>query len=260
VSSKATAVQKQPTISPERALKALTGRLDALQRLKGRQYDEAATDETEWKHFTQSIIEAVFGDPSPSLNRFFRARAAGEHNIMGVSPRQRQTNFELRLNDFDALLQSMIGALRLQVPEEEIKGVYGPGDQYGFYRDLSSLIATTTQEIFIVDPYLDEEVFNLYVAKVPGTAAVRTLSNKISGNVETVARMYAKSRLLELRSSRDIHDRAVFLDQRSWMIGQSIKDAARKAPTNMIELNEPVLSTTRTIYEGIWAAAAIVIQ
>jgi hypothetical protein len=125
----------------------------------------------------------------------------------GVSPQQRQSNFELRVREFDALLRSLIDVLRLQLPEEEIKGVYESGEQYDFYRDLSSLIVTATHEIFIVDAYLDEEVFNLYVGKVPGSATVRILSNKIGANVETVARMYAKNRPLELRSSTDVHDR-----------------------------------------------------
>jgi hypothetical protein len=71
--------------------------------------------------------------------------------------------------------------------------------------------------------------------------------------------MYAKSRRLELRSSADVHDRAVFLDQRGWVIGQSIKDAARKKPTYMIELDEPLLNAVRNIYNGIWAVAAVVI-
>lgn len=170
-----------------------------------------------------------------------------------------QNNFEARLTAFEALLKGLIAALRLQLPEEEIKGVYEPGDQYGFYRDLSSLIATTTKEIFIVDAYLDEDVFNLYVAKVPHSAMARILSNRIGPNVETVARMYASKRPLELRSSAAGHDRAVFLDQRGWVIGQSIKDAARKKPTYMIELEEPLLNAARDIYNTIWAAAAVVI-
>jgi hypothetical protein len=71
--------------------------------------------------------------------------------------------------------------------------------------------------------------------------------------------MYAKSRPLELRSSPDVHDREVFLDQRGWVIGQSIKDAARRKPTYLIELDEPLLSTARDIYNRIWAAATVVI-
>lgn len=70
--------------------------------------------------------------------------------------------------------------------------------------------------------------------------------------------MYAKSRPLELRSSADVHDREVFLDQRGWVIGQSIKDAARRKPTYLIELDEPLLSAAKDIHNRIWAAATIV--
>jgi len=251
--------QKQPTMAPDRALRALTQQLEGLQKLKNRNYQEADSEETEWKHLTRSIIEAAFGDPSSSLSAFHMATAAGRHSMMGISPRQCQINFESRVREQEALLRSLISTLRLQIPEEEIKGVYEPGEEYAFYRDLSSLILTTTQDIFIVDAYLDEQVFNLYVSKVSGSAAVRILSNKIGTNVETVARMYAKNRPLEMRSSADVHDRAIFLDQRGWVIGQSIKDAARKKPTYMIELNEPSLTAARDVHNRIWAAATVVI-
>ena len=101
-------------------------------------------------------------------------------------------------------------------------------------------------------------MFNLYVDKVPDSAKVRILTNKIGANVETVAKMYAKSRPVELRSSLEVHDREVFFDQRGWVIGQSIKDAARKKPTYLIELDEPLLNAARDIYNRIWAAATIV--
>lgn len=117
---------------------------------------------------------------------------------------------------------------------------------------------SSTHDIFIVDAYLDEKVFNLYVDKVPGSATVRILTYKIGANVETVATMYAKSRPLELRSSADVHDRVLFVDQRGWVIGQSIKDAAAKKPTYLIELNEPSLTANREIHNRIWAAARIV--
>jgi len=234
--------QQEPTVLPERALGALTQQLEGIEKLKNRAYGEAAAEETEWKHLTQSIIEAAFGNPSSSLNRFHMARAAGQHNIMGTSPQQRQINFESRLKEQEALLRSLRGMLRLQLPEEETKGVYEVGEEYAFYRDLTSLVVTVAKSIFIVDAYLDEQVFNLYVAKVPSGAPVRILSNKIGANVETVARMYAKNQRLEMRSSPDIHDRTIFLDQRGWVIGQSLKDAARKKPTYLIELDEPSLA------------------
>jgi hypothetical protein len=71
--------------------------------------------------------------------------------------------------------------------------------------------------------------------------------------------MYAAAKPLKLRSSGDVHDRAVFIDQRGWVIGQSIKDAARTKPTHMIELQSQTLTTSRNIHDQIWDAAAVVI-
>ena len=97
--------------------------LETLQKLKALRYDEADAEETEWTHLTQSIIEAAFGDPSSSLNRFFAATHVGSHFIGGMSPQLLQQNFETRIREFEALLRSLIGMLRLQLPEEEINAV-----------------------------------------------------------------------------------------------------------------------------------------
>jgi hypothetical protein len=257
VPRKSIAARKLPTILSENAFQALSEQLESLQKLKNRRYDEAKAETTLWEHLTESLIEAAFDNPSTSLDRFHTATHAGPY-FPGMGASEYQSNFDTRIREYDALLRSLVKVLQLQLPKEEIKGVYEPGDQYGFYRDLSSIVASVTAEIFIVDVYLDENIFNLYVAKVPAIAPVRILTNKIRTNVETVAKMYAKSRPLELRSSSEVHDRTVFLDQRGWVIGQSIKDAARKKPTYLIELDEPLLTVARDIYNRIWAAAKIV--
>jgi hypothetical protein len=43
-----------------------------------------------------------------------------------------------------------------------------------------------------------------------------------------------------------------------WVIGQSIKDAARKKPTYIVE--HAGAATMKGIYEGIWASAAVVVK
>ncbi len=254
--------QKEHTLAPERALKVLRRQLDALRKLKNRNCEEAKLEETEWKNFTHNIVEGAFGNPSTPIYQFHAACNAGSHHMTDTQEQQLlldQENFESRVEAYEALLHSLIETLKLQLPEEEIQGVYNPGDEYGFYRDLSSLVEAATNEILIVDAYLDEEVFNLYVSKVSAATTVRILSNNIGTNVETVAGKYAKSQQLKLRSSRNIHDRMVFLDHRGWVIGQSIKDAAQEKPTYLIELNEPVLTASRDAHNKIWKQARSII-
>ena len=251
-----------PTLTPKQALEALREQLDALQKLKNCRYQEAEGEETNWRYLTESIIENAFGNPSSELRKFESVWTGGVVTYFlgrGSSKQQLQTDFERRIQTFEALLVGLITPLELQLPKEEVQGAYVPGDEYGFYRDLSSLAESATNDIFIVDAYLDEEVFNLYVDKVPAGVTVRILSTKIGPNVETVSKKYAKTRSLKLRSSGRIHDRIVFLDQRGWVIGQSIKDAAKKNPTYLIELNEPSLTAIRGSHDKIWKEAKIIV-
>ena len=209
-----------PDLSLDRALRELRQRLGELLELTGRGYEQAKTEEEEWMHFTENIIEGTFGNPSTNLTKFHNVRQAGLHSS-DVNIR-----FECRIEEYAALLRGLIRTVELQLPDETTQGVYPPGDEYKFYRDLSTLVREAKNSIIIVDPYLSEDVFNLYVDKVPDTRGVLILSNTLSSNVMTVAEKYARSRPLELRSSNSIHDRVVFIDSRAWVIGQSIKDAA----------------------------------
>jgi hypothetical protein len=185
--------------------------------------------------------------------------AASRLNAIDVYANSIDSAFEADA-ELNALFPDIESALELlEEAEKKIQGVYEPGEEYGFYLDLSSLLLAATRDILIVDAYINEKVFNLYVSKVSNNATVRILSNKIDANTGIVARMYANKRPLKIRSSADVHDRTVFIDQRGWVIGQSIKDAARQKPTYLIELNEPLLTAARDVHDRIWTAAKVII-
>ena len=244
------------TILPDRAIRALREQLNALDNLRGRRFDEAEHDETEWRQVTQGILEATYDPEHTNVMHFHRARNAGEYNVMGVSRPQAQSNFDLRIEAFATVIRSTIKQLELQLPEESIKGVYDVGDEYGFYTDLSRLIASAAADVLIVDAYLSRKVFDLYVGDITTAASVRLLTNlKIAPDVVTVAGMLKRKRQIELRCDARIHDRYVFIDGRGWSIGASIKDAARNSPTAMVEQAEPGLGALKGVYEGIWSSA-----
>jgi hypothetical protein len=48
----------------------------------------------------------------------------------------------------------------------------------------------------------------------------------------------------------------IFVDQRVWACGQSLKDAAKKKPTYIVEIDEALM---RLVYEAIWAASQAII-
>lgn len=248
-----------PAFEWPKALREFKSQLAALERMKGRRHDEVEAEESEWRTYTENLIENMFGPESTNLTAFTSACWAGSHNMFGVSPNQEQANFEERIREFESLLKSIVREIQLRLPDEAIQGVYDPGDEYKFYRDLSGLFAASTKDVFLIDGYLSEEVFNLYVEKIPAGTHVRILTNRIAPNVEAVARKFASARQLNVRNTKDIHDRVVFLDHRCWVIGQSIKDAATKKPTYMVELEDPLLTPARNVYENLWSNAGTII-
>ena len=56
-----------PSLALDIALPALEKQLAALDGLKGRAHDAVESDEFEWSHLTQSIIERAFGNSSSNF-------------------------------------------------------------------------------------------------------------------------------------------------------------------------------------------------
>jgi len=135
---------------------------------------------------------------------------------------------------------------------------FGPGAAYDFFRALNDLVASATAQLFIVDPYLDAEVFDGYLLALKPTVSVRLLANQYVANVRIAANKHTTQTgaNIELRQSSDIHDRVLFVDSdQCWVLGASIKDAALKKPTYLAPLTHDVSADKRLSYEKIWSAA-----
>ena len=244
---------------PEKTHGALKRQLAALDKLRGRRYDEAHSDEQEWENLTLNITTHGFGEGSQNVSQFSSAGWAGSHHSRGMSQALLQSNYNKRIDAYAATLRSSIAELELMMPEPEISGAYEPGDEYSFYRDLKTLVGLARRELFIVDNYLGTELFDIYMENVHPAVAVRVLTNEVKSSVRAVAERFAKERgNFELRSTPDNHDRAVFADDRGWIIGQSIKDAAVKKPTSIVEFPNP--TRIKSIYEPMWTAATTVVK
>jgi hypothetical protein len=258
-----------PVDPPERSRALLQKQLTELEVLKTRQFNaEVKAEEKQWQHLTSAILQRAFEPNSTNQWKFHNALNAGQSGSIprqpygrpsfGPSLAQEQHWFSARCDALETLLKSIIQELELSIPEAEITGAYAPGDDYEFYRDLKSIVEKGTRSLFVVDNYLDVQLFDLYVERVSAGVDIRVVTDQLRGAVQTVAQKFAKRGQFELRTSRDAHDRHVFVDNRGWVIGQSIKDAAVKKPTYIIELGDP--SALRAFYEQIWSAATPVVK
>ena len=254
-----------PDLSAEKAYAILSVQLEKLRVLKNQNYQHAKPEEEEWFQFTHKLIQRAFGSNSPNARNFGSARSAGEHRMVltgwggrpGIDDAQNQSNFVARTSAYENALKSSLAELKLDLPESEIKGLYAPGEEYEFYKGIKTILSLAAQELFVVDPYLNNEIFETYADSIPRIVKFRLLGTNIPSDVVTLGKKYSGGGNFQLRSTNAIHDRVIFVDQRAWVCGQSLKDAAKKKPTYIVEIEDAGLM--RPVYENIWNRASVIV-
>ncbi len=161
---------------------------------------------------------------------------------------------EMNISKIFGILHRAIADLELQVPSE-IEVSFGAGEVYNFFKALNKVIASAEKSLLIVDPYLDETVFDHYLNSRQKDVYVRLLVNKNAESLLPSARKYIAQHgdVLEIRKSAALHDRVIFVDGYTcWLIGQSVKDAAKAKPTYLVQLPPDVVPSKLKNYEEIW--------
>lgn len=249
-----------PDLPPKKAYAALAAQLEALKRFEGSRHADVEAAEDEWYILTEKLILRSFGSGSTNLSHFRSCKYVGPEQVMvadfwggGEAQDLSQPRLEARLQCYEGVLRSCIAELKIDFPEEEIKGVYEPGQEYEFYRDLKTILGLAKAQLFVVDPYLSTDLFHTYADAIPRAVHFRLLTTNVPSAVTALAQKYISGGNFEFRSSNSIHDRVIFVDNRVWLLGQSIKDAAKKKPTYIVEHDEAL---QREIYERLWQTAS----
>lgn len=153
-----------------------------------------------------------------------------------------------------------VADLELKVPDKE-QVAFAAGEVYDFFRELNKVVDSAESSLFIVDPYLDHTVFDNYLNSRNKNVTVRLLLNKNADSVRPAALKYIQQHgnVIELRKSEKLHDRVIFVDGYvCWVVGQSLKDAAKAKPTYLAPLAPDVVSAKLQDYETIWASASAI--
>lgn len=197
--------------------------------------------------------------------------------IANISVLLRQTNISIA-DEFDHLTQftyiplssytgepiknRMVTLIRKSIAELEQETsindeiILKPGDQYDVYKKINNIITKAQSEVFIVDPYVNTEFFDLYVNKIPPKTKTKMLTQKPSQDLAIIIKKFYKKKnvTFEAKKSNNFHDRALFIDNKEcWVIGQSIKDAAVKKPTYLTKLTS--FKDMQNLYNSIWNKA-----
>lgn len=104
--------------------------------------------------------------------------------------------------------------------------------QYDAYLEIKKIFQKATRSATIIDPYIDETIFQLVSVICIPNFALKILSSKLPTDFALAARKFRtqySSFTLEVRRTREFHDRFVILDDNQcFHLGASIKDAGNK--------------------------------
>jgi hypothetical protein len=165
-----------------------------------------------------------------------------------------EANRSTNISNVIGIIHRAIADLELLVPDKG-KVAFAAGDVYDFFKELNSVIGSAESSIFIIDPYLDHTVFDQYVISKKKGVKVRFLISQNAENVKAASEKYESQyhEAVEIRKNNKIHDRVIFIDDYAcWVVGQSIKDAAKAKPTYLAPLAPDVVSIKLQEYNNIW--------
>lgn len=166
--------------------------------------------------------------------RVWANKVLKEYLLRGYSVNQRllymESRIDHRLSEHDNQIRELSGKvdffLRTSLPPRE--GVLFDGQIFDAYVFVSDLIRRAHKRIILIDNYIDETVLTLLDKRNKGVLAT-IYTNRIDKNlrldIERHNRQYAS---INVRTSQNIHDRFLIIDDTLYHIGASIKDLGKK--------------------------------
>lgn len=172
--------------------------------------------------------------------------------------------WRLARDGFRTVLSDAIEEIKLELElegRENIGQVYEAEREFDFFTDLKGIIMGASKEIFVIDAYFDGAAFVAYLGTERNGINIKILCGNYADDVAFYVKKYTAQTQsnVEIRKTRAIHDRVIFLDRVDcWVVGASIKDAGKK-PTYLMPLTPQITPRKLAIYETEWLNASIVI-
>jgi len=124
---------------------------------------------------------------------------------------------------------------------------------YDAYKDIQNILISARKEVDIIDPFVDDSIFELYLYDVHPSVKIRLITTNMYGKFREVAKRFKIQKpSFEIGISNEVHDRYLIIDDRVWVIGQSLKDAGMK-PLYIIELDDK--KRVLDLFKKLWSRA-----
>lgn len=168
--------------------------------------------------------------------------------------------------EIDATLEKLGWSVQngeLVVKTPDVREVFFPkGSPWDAYVVLKALFAEVTYKLTIVDAYADSTIFQMLSGRSLTGLIVHILCSKYAFALSAEAKRFNAQYdgvTIEIRESRDFHDRFVVIDDKTCVhMGASIKDAGKAAFMISRIKDDATRSALLSALDAAWTKATIV--
>ena len=159
--------------------------------------------------------------------RIWATTVLREYLLKGFAINQRVDRIENNLENLSKEVSKI--SLQLKTNNLPTQGIFFDGQIYDAYELMSKIIRSATNEIILIDNYIDETVLTHLSKRAENVKAIiytKSISRILQLDLERHNSPYPPIQIKELRDS---HDRFLIIDQKElYHIGASLKDLGKK--------------------------------
>ena len=129
---------------------------------------------------------------------------------------------------------------------------------FQYFEWIKDIVKTAIEDVFIVDPYLNEEVLIKFCVYAKTGVGIRLLGESYMSTLQPAAEALNKQRggAVSLRKSSGLHDRYIFIDRsRCFISGASFKDDPQISASHLAEVIDAAAELL-ALPEAAWTKAA----
>lgn len=131
--------------------------------------------------------------------------------------------------------------------------IFTSGNAHTFDKFLRTQLVNAVSEVRIADSYVDETIFDNLLDQIPDTVIVYLLYGNARGNFDARVKRYKiQYKQFTAKHNEKLHDRFLVIDDTAYIIGPSLKDAARKSPALVVGLGSSDSSKLKKFFDVLW--------
>lgn len=108
--------------------------------------------------------------------------------------------------------------------DDQIGKIYEGNESHRFKADILRIMESASDQVFVIDPYFDANTFALYFENI-GNFKIKVICSQYFQAVSVYSLSFEQEhgRKVEIKKSKRIHDRILFIDEDCWLVGASLR-------------------------------------